>query len=109
MADKKSNQTVAQRAFGPAAERFGKEVAPLGTELGIVSARVGRLLISGLQKSVYGFEQIGAWIEKSVAQRLTFQNEALTQIADNRLSMVAPRQGGEEKLGERGWLELGLL
>src|SRR6266446_4863463 len=70
MADDKYNRTVAQRAFGPAAEEFGKEIAPVGKDLGIVTAKVGRMLVSGLEKSVYGLEQIGAWIQKRVSERL---------------------------------------
>jgi hypothetical protein len=40
--------TLRNRAFGPAANEFGKELVPVGKELGIVSAKVSRMLISGL-------------------------------------------------------------
>src|SRR5262249_50908232 len=60
----------------------------IGTELGIVSARVGRLLISGLQKSVYGFEQVGAWIEKSVSERL--KNIPVDKIVEPDARIAAP-------------------
>ena len=67
---KEGNKTVAQSAFGPAAEQFGKEIAPVGKELGVVTEKVARLLISGLNKSVYGLEAIGEWMRDAVSARL---------------------------------------
>src|ERR1041384_3162628 len=64
------NLPVAQRAFGEAADNFGKEIAPVGKELGAVTVKVARLLISGLEKSVYGIETVGSWIQKTVSERL---------------------------------------
>jgi Abortive infection alpha len=71
MAEDMDNKVpVVQRAFGSAADNFGKEIAPVGKELGIVTAKVARLLISGLDKSVYGLETVGAWIQEKVSERL---------------------------------------
>jgi hypothetical protein len=58
------------RALGEAADNFGKEVAPLGRELGVVAVKVGRLLISGIDKSVYGVERVAEWMRDEVAKRL---------------------------------------
>jgi hypothetical protein len=52
------------------AEQFSKEIAPVGKELGVVTAKVARLLISGLDKSVYGLEAIGEWMRDAVSARL---------------------------------------
>jgi hypothetical protein len=65
-----TGRTVADKAFGPAAEQFGKELAPVGRELGVVTAKVSRMLISGLSGTVYGLEQVGDWIKAQVSERL---------------------------------------
>ena len=41
--------TVAQRALGPAADKFGRAVAPLGKEVGEESVKVGRILLSAIK------------------------------------------------------------
>ncbi len=61
---------LGEKALGPAADEFGKELAPVGKELGVVVAKVSRMLISGLSGSVYGLEQVGGWIKEQVSQRL---------------------------------------
>jgi hypothetical protein len=61
---------AAGKALGPAAEEFGKEIAPLGKQAGQLANRVGTLLIRTLQPLVYAFEKSADWIEKAVTDRL---------------------------------------
>src|SRR4249919_2922780 len=56
-----------ERAFGPAADAFGKEVAPLGKEAGVVVNKVGSMLIKGVAGTVYGIEQVAEWVKNAVA------------------------------------------
>jgi hypothetical protein len=58
------------KALGPAAEKFGKEIAPLGKEAGQMANRVGTLLIRALEPLVYGLEKSADWIQKAVTERL---------------------------------------
>jgi hypothetical protein len=59
-----------ERALGPAADEFGKELAPLGKEVGDVSLKVGRMLLRPIEGLVGGLERIGAWLEAAVTKRL---------------------------------------
>jgi hypothetical protein len=59
-----------ERALGPAADEFGKELAPLGKELGEVSLKVGRMLLLPIKGLVGGLERIGAWLGAAVTRRL---------------------------------------
>lgn len=61
---------VSERAFGPAAEAFGKELVSTGAKAGALTARVGDLLIKALEPLVYGLERAGEWIAKAVSERL---------------------------------------
>jgi hypothetical protein len=54
----------------PAAEEFGKELAPSGKKAGQLTNRVGTLLIRALEPLVYGLERSADWIEKAVTIRL---------------------------------------
>ena len=61
---------VSQRAFGPAADEFGREIAPLGKEVGAVMTLVGQRLISCVRGAVYGIDQIGDWLREAISKRL---------------------------------------
>jgi len=52
-----------ERAVGPAADNFGKEIAPLGTD-------AGKLLVSAVRKSVYGLDKVGNWLRDAINSRL---------------------------------------
>ena len=58
------------KALSPAADEFGKEIAPLGKKAGQLTSRVGILLIRALEPLVYGLEKSADWIEKTVTERL---------------------------------------
>ncbi len=61
---------AAGKALSPAAEEFGKEIAPLGKKAGQLTSRVGILLIRALEPLVFGLEKSADWIEKAVTERL---------------------------------------
>jgi Abortive infection alpha len=62
--------TVAQRALGPAADKFGRAVAPLGKEVGEESVKVGRILLSAIKGMVWGLDRIGVWLGAAISARL---------------------------------------
>jgi hypothetical protein len=61
---------LVERAFGPAADEFGKELAPLGQETGAVSIKVGRMLLAPVRGLVTGLETVGTWLREAVVERL---------------------------------------
>src|SRR5438046_196384 len=61
---------VTQKAFGRAAEKFGKEIEPLGERVGQVTNLVGTKLINLVEGLVTGLEKIGNWLRDAVAERL---------------------------------------
>jgi hypothetical protein len=61
---------LSERALGPAADAFGKELVPTGQKAGAVAARVGDLLLSGIDSAVYGLERASSWIHRAVTDRL---------------------------------------
>jgi Abortive infection alpha len=61
---------AAGKALTPAADEFGKEIAPLGKRAGQLTNRVGILLIRALEPLVYGLEKSADWIEEAVTERL---------------------------------------
>jgi hypothetical protein len=72
------------RAFGEAADAFGKEVAPLGPRAGELAFRVGNLLLDVLEGTVYGVEQVSAWLREAIATRLK-------GIPEERINKPNPR------------------
>lgn len=59
------------KALGPVAEDFGKEIRPLGREVGELTVRTVRsLLIKPVAGMVNGIEYCGEWISSRVAERL---------------------------------------
>jgi hypothetical protein len=67
----KGTGKLSERAFGPAADEFGKEVAPLGREAGAIALTAGRLLLGVVGGTVYGMEQVGNWLKGAVGERLS--------------------------------------
>lgn len=72
------------RALGPAADEFGKEIVPLGPRAGALAVRVGNLLLGVLEGTVYGIEQVSAWLHDAVAKRLK-------EIPEERVIQPDPR------------------
>jgi len=73
-ADKKkqsSKGTLRAKAFGPAAEAFGKEITPLGTEGGQLTTRAGRvMLLRPITGIVWTLEQFADWVERKVTPKV---------------------------------------
>lgn len=66
----KSGGKLSERALGPAADAFGKKIAPIGDDAGEVAVRAGKLLISAVSGAVYGLEVVGEWLRGAIARRL---------------------------------------
>lgn len=62
--------SVTGKAFGPAAEDFGKAIRPLGSEVGTISVRAVRTLLQPLSALVWGFEKIEGWVAEAVAPKV---------------------------------------
>jgi hypothetical protein len=58
------------RAFGRAADAFGKEIVPAGREAGAVALRVSGLLLRAVDASISGIEHAGVWVQQAVRERL---------------------------------------
>lgn len=58
------------RAIGPAADEFGKAVAPLGERAGKLTMYVGGKLLGMLEQSVFGVERVAEWVRTEVSRRL---------------------------------------
>lgn len=61
---------LAERAVGPAADEFGKAVAPLGERAGKLTVYVGDKLLGMLEASVFGLERVAEWVKAEVSKRL---------------------------------------
>lgn len=61
---------VVTKALGPAAQEFGKELAPAGKALGEVIARTTMLALSPVKGVIWGAESIKSWIEEKVAPKI---------------------------------------
>lgn len=68
--DSSETTPILTRALGPLAEEFGREVQPLGKEVGEVTVRTVRLCLGGLRGIVWGFEQIHVYLQNAVSERL---------------------------------------
>ncbi len=85
------NNTVSklgERAFGPAADSFGKEIVPLAQELGALTNIVGQRLVRGLAFAVYGMDQVGSFVREAVAKRL--KNIPIEKIRDPNPRIAVP-------------------
>ena len=78
-----------ERALGPAADEFGKEIAPLGKDAGMVTRRVGAVLIRGLSGSVNGLERIVDWLREAISKRLETKTPDNIVEPDPRIAIPA--------------------
>jgi Abortive infection alpha len=80
---------LSQRALGPAADEFGKKLAPLGKELGEVSLKVGQMLLRPIKGLVGGLESIGAWLGAAITKRLSKVPEGKIVAPSPRIAVPA--------------------
>lgn len=73
---KRGRGKLLERGLGPAADEFGKELAPLGKELGEVSLKVGRMVLSPIRGLVGGLERVAKWLVDALNKRLKNTPEA---------------------------------
>jgi hypothetical protein len=76
-------------ALSPAARNFGREIAPLGTEVGAVTKRAGSLLVGVLGGVVSGFEISRDWLLDAVAKRLENTPQETIVPPDARIAVPA--------------------
>jgi abortive infection alpha-like protein len=76
------------RALGPAADEFGKAVAPLGQRAGKLTEYVGGKLLGMLEHSVYGIASVAEWVRAEVSMRL--QNVPEDKIAAPNPRIAVP-------------------
>lgn len=80
---------IAKKALGEAATNFGKEIAPLGHEVGSLTVRSVRLLMKPLQGVVWGGERIWEWLETAVSEKLRAVPEEKRTEPDPRIALPA--------------------
>jgi hypothetical protein len=68
--ERSARQHLVSQAFGPAAEEFGEEIRPIGTEVGALTVRATRTLLKPVGALVWGFEKVEEWIAKSIAPKI---------------------------------------
>jgi hypothetical protein len=66
----RDKRSVLLEALGPAATDFGKQVHPLGKEVGALTVRTVRALLKPVGALVWGFEKVEDWIAETVAPKL---------------------------------------
>jgi hypothetical protein len=57
-------------ALQPPAKEIGRELAPLGGEIGSITTRIGRVILAPVKGIVWGAENVVSFIENKVADRL---------------------------------------
>jgi hypothetical protein len=77
------------RAFGDAADGFGKEIAPLGPRTGALARRVGQHLLTVAEGSVFGLEKVANWMQRRVAEKLQGAPEEQIVPPDPRIVVPA--------------------
>jgi len=82
------SRNLRTRAFGEAVDGFSREIAPLGPT-GAVARRVNQLLFGLLERSVFGLEQVGDWLQAAVAERLEDVPEEKIIQPDPRIAVPA--------------------
>jgi hypothetical protein len=80
---------LGERALGPATDEFGKELAPLGKEVGEVSLKVGRMLLRPIRGLVGGLDRIGKWLGEAITKRLKDTPEAKIVEPNPRIAVPA--------------------
>jgi hypothetical protein len=88
-ARKNSKGKLIERALGPAADSFGRQIAPLGKEAGAVANQVGRLLLETVSGVVYGIEHISSWVRDAVSKRLVDLRTEDIQQPNARIAVPA--------------------
>lgn len=58
------------RALGPAADEFGKALAPAGKQAGELASHISQKLIGVVSACVFGAEQVIGWVQAEVTNRL---------------------------------------
>jgi len=61
---------LVERAFGPAADAFGKAIKPVGREVGQVTRLAVRALLRAVAGRVWKYDQIRGWIENTVGPKV---------------------------------------
>jgi hypothetical protein len=61
------SKPLKQRALAPAADEFGRALAPLGKAAGEVAGLVGDRLLSGVRNLVYAYDTVGTWLRDEIA------------------------------------------
>jgi len=92
------------KALGPAADEFGREVAPLGKRAGKLTAYVGDKLLGMLEWSVFGIERVAEWVHVAVSERLKNLPEEKLAEPNPRIAVPAVQaltySMGEEHIRE---------
>jgi hypothetical protein len=77
------------RALGPAADGFGKAIAPLGAEAGAATLKAGRFLISTVGDAVLGMGRAWDWLAEALGSRLKGVPEEKIVSPDARIAIPA--------------------
>jgi len=67
---KNKGEKLISQAFGPAAEEFGQEIRPIGTEVGALAVRATRALLKPVGGLIWGFEKVEDWLAESIAPKI---------------------------------------
>jgi hypothetical protein len=88
MARQNAFKKVVHQALGPAAANFGREVQPLGQEVGELTVRTVRALLRPVSGLIWGFEQIEGWVTEAVAEK--FKNVPEEHRIEPKLTIAGP-------------------
>jgi hypothetical protein len=80
------------KILGPAADEFGKEVAPLGQRSGVLTTRVGHLLLDSVEAWVEEREKLKGRVNDEVAKKL--ENVSPEKIVPPNARIAAPALQG---------------
>jgi Abortive infection alpha len=83
------NRKLKGRAFGPAADEFGKALAPLGTEIGSTATLVGTRLTGAINGLVFGYDAISEWLQRAISKRLESISQEKIVEPDPRIAVPA--------------------
>lgn len=65
-----ASKNLAVRAFGPASDEFGTELAPAGKEAGKQARKLAGTALRFTGSVIYGLDRVYDWIENAVAKRI---------------------------------------
>ena len=69
----KVKEKLLEKAFGPAAEAFGKQIRPVGKDAGeivVVTVKTAKMLLAPARAVVWGAERIEDWLSRDVDEKL---------------------------------------